>query len=98
MTNAYKKIMAGLADVDAFLNNESKGHVIHEVQVSTPDVSAIRSKSGLSQRAFAQNIGVALGTLQGWEQGRRRPEGPARVLLALIDKRPSIVQEELAGL
>jgi putative transcriptional regulator len=38
-----------------------------------------------------------LGTLQGWEQGRRRPEGPARVLLALIDKRPGIVREELAG-
>ncbi len=34
------------------------------------------------------------GTLNNWEQGRR-PEGPARVLLALIDKRPSIVQDEL---
>ena len=32
--------------------------------------------------------------LKNWEQGRRRPEGPARVLLTLIDKRPSIVQDE----
>ena len=45
--------------------------------------------------AFAKSIGVALGTLKNWEQGRRRPEGAARVLLALIDKRPSIVMEEL---
>lgn len=44
---------------------------------------------------FAKNIGVPLGTLKNWKQGRRRPEGPARVLLALIAKRPSIVQEEL---
>lgn len=97
MTSAYNKIKAGLADVDAYLNNESQGHVIHQVPVAMPDVSAIRTKSGLSQRAFARSIGVAVGTLQGWEQGRRRPEGPARVLLALIDKRPGIVQEELAG-
>jgi putative transcriptional regulator len=97
MTNAYNKIRAGLADVEAFPQNESKGHIIHEVPVTAPDVSAIRSKSGLSQRAFAQSIGVALGTLQGWEQGRRKRQGPARVLLALIDKRPGIVREELAG-
>ena len=38
---------------------------------------------------------IPLGTLENQEQGRRRPEGPARVLLALIDKRPSIVQDEL---
>ena len=95
MSNAYNKIRAGLADVEAYLKSESKGHIVHQVSVSTPDVSAIRTKSGLSQRAFAQSIGVALGTLQGWEQGRRKPEGPARVLLALIDRRPTIVQEEL---
>jgi putative transcriptional regulator len=51
-----------------------------------------------SQRAFAQSIGVALGTLQGWEQGRRKRQGPARVLLTLTGKRPGIVREELAGL
>jgi putative transcriptional regulator len=68
MTNAYNKIRAGLADVEAFLKNEYKGHIIHEVPVATPDVSAIRAKRGLSQRAFAQSIGVALGTLQGWNR------------------------------
>ena len=45
--------------------------------------------------SWVTQIGIPLGTLKNWEQGRRRPEGPARVLLALIDKRPSIVQEEL---
>ena len=95
MTNAFDKINAGLADAEAFLKDEKRGHIIHAIDVDIPDVSAIRTKSGLSQRAFARSIGVALGTLQGWEQGRRKPEGPARVLLALIDKRPSIVQDEL---
>ena len=50
----------------------------------------------MSQPAFARSIGIPLGTLKNREQGRRRPDGPARVLLALIDKRPTIVQEALS--
>ena len=96
MTKAFDKIMAGLGDARAYLNGERTGFVVHEIEVSDPDVVAIRGKTGLSQPAFARSIGIALGTLKNWEQGRRRPEGPARVLLALIDKRPGIVQEELS--
>lgn len=96
MTSAFSKIKSGLGDADAFLKNDKHGHIVHHVDVKTPDISAIRTKSGLSQRAFAKSIGVALGTLQGWEQGRRKPDGPARVLLSLIEKRPTIIQEELA--
>ncbi|MBC6445471.1 MAG: helix-turn-helix domain-containing protein [Alphaproteobacteria bacterium GM202ARS2] len=95
MTEAFDSIKKGLKE--ALAHGEDVGAVVHEVQVSEPDVAAIRAKSGLSQREFARSIGVAVGTLQGWEQGRRRPEGQARVLLALIEKRPAIVQEELRG-
>ena len=95
MTKTFDKIMAGLEDARAYLNGGRTGFVAHEIEVSNPDVVAIRSKTGLSQPAFARSIGIPLGTLKNWEQGRRRPEGPARVLLALIDKRPSIVQDEL---
>ncbi|MBM1174432.1 helix-turn-helix domain-containing protein [Microvirga arabica] len=59
------------------------------------DAAAVRSKTGLSQAAFARRIGVAVGTLRNWEQGRRSPQGPARVLLALLDRNPSIVEDTL---
>ena len=68
---------------------------IHEIDGPEPDVRAIPARTGLSQAAFARSIGVAKGTLVNWEQRRRRPEGPARVLLALIDKDPTIVQRTL---
>ena len=97
MTKAYDKVMAGLGDTREYLKGTRDGFKVHEVEVPEPDVAAIRGQTGLSQPAFARSIGVPLGTLKNWEQGRRRPEGPARVLLALIGKRPSIVQEELAG-
>ena len=95
MTKAFDEIMAGLDDARAYLKGDRTGFAVHEIDVPWPDVAAIRSKTGLSQPAFARSIGIPLGTLKNWEQGRRRPEGPARVLLALIDKRPSIVQDEL---
>jgi putative transcriptional regulator len=53
------------------------------------------SKDSLSQAAFTCSIGVAKGTLLNWEHGRRRPTGPAQVLLAMIAKRPSLVGELL---
>lgn len=59
------------------------------------DVAAIRQRTGLSQPAFAARIGVPVATLRNWEQGHRFPQGPARVLLALLDRNPHIVEETL---
>lgn len=81
----------------AHAKGRRKGAFTHEVRVPEPDVAAIRARSGLSQTAFARSIAVAVGTLRDWEQGRRPPEGPARVLPALIEKRPRLVQEALRG-
>jgi putative transcriptional regulator len=61
------------------------------------DVTAIRNKTELSQAAFARRIGVSVGTLRTWEQGRRLPQGPARILLALLDRNPRIVEETLGS-
>lgn len=56
-----------------------------------PDVKAIRSKLHRSQSQFAALIGVGVGTLRHWEQGRRRPTGAARVLLRIAEKHPDAV-------
>ena len=55
------------------------------------DVQSIRKKYGLSQDKFAQLLGISVGTLRNWEQGRRKPEGPARVLLRVAEKHPNAV-------
>lgn len=69
---------------------------IRPIEVELPDVPAIRARTGLSQADFAKSIGVKRATLLNWEQKRRTPEGPARVLLALIEKDPGLVQRVLA--
>jgi putative transcriptional regulator len=97
MSEAYQSIRRGLDDALAHAEGRRDAAISHEVRTPEPDVAAIRACSGLSQTAFARSIGVAVGALRGWEQGRRRPEGPARVLLALIERRPGLVQEALGG-
>ncbi len=55
------------------------------------DVKQIRAEYKLSQRDFSALIGVSIRTLQNWEQGRRKPEGAARVLLQVAKKHPEAV-------
>lgn len=63
--------------------------------LADPDPQAIRSRLGLSQSRFAAIIGVSVRTLQNWEQGRRKPEGPAKALLRVVDRDPEAVLQAL---
>ncbi len=56
-----------------------------------PDVKTIRRRFKLSQPKFAGLLGISVGTLRNWEQGRRQPEGAARVLLVVAAKHPEAV-------
>ncbi len=94
MTDSFNRLMGGLASALAHAQgNPPEGTRVHVPE--TLDVAAIRERTGLTQPAFAATIGVSVGTLRNWEQRRRAPEGPARVLLALVERRPHIVAEVL---
>ena len=59
--------------------------------LDAPDVKAIREDFDLSQREFAALLGISVKTLQNWEQGRRSPQGAARILLQVAAKHPDAV-------
>lgn len=61
------------------------------------DVPAIRRRLKLTQESFALLLGISLATLRNWEQGRRKPQGPAKVLLAIAAKNPKAILEVVAG-
>jgi len=52
------------------------------------EVRALREQFGLSQDKFADLVGISVGALRNREQGRRKPEGPARLLLRVASRRP----------
>jgi putative transcriptional regulator len=92
MTNkAFKGIMAGIEDAVAYAEGDKSKGKAHVVAVPVVDVKKARAKTGLSQDRFAKVFGISLHTLRKWEQGQRRPQGPAKVLLAVIDKEPDAV-------
>ena len=95
--SAFESIIQGLEEAGAYSKGQHANARVHEIAVPDVNVSAIRARTGLSQAAFARSIGVAKGTLLNWEHGRRHPNGPAQVLLALIARKPSVVQELLGN-
>ena len=66
-------------------------------QFDPADIKCIRQNLNKSQSEFALMIGVSISTLQNWEQGRRRPEGPARALLKIATERPDAVIDALSS-
>ncbi len=61
------------------------------------DVKVLRRTLGMSQSRFTKSFGFGLAAVQSWEQGRRRPEGPARVLFKVIEHEPDAVRRALAA-
>ncbi|MBI2908658.1 MAG: helix-turn-helix domain-containing protein [Chloroflexi bacterium] len=94
MSQAFDEIQAGLLEAIAHASGEENQLVIHKAK--PVDVRAIRKRAGLSQQQFCALFGLSLGTLRHWEQGDRAPEGPALVLLNVMDKNPRAVLDALA--
>ena len=57
------------------------------------DVAKVRGRLGVTQPMFARLLGISEKTLQNWEQGRRKPTGPAKVLLKVADRHPKLLLE-----
>jgi putative transcriptional regulator len=59
--------------------------------VNEINVPQLRSRFELTQNKFAKLLGISVSTLRNWEQGRRKPQGAARVLLQIADLHPEAV-------
>lgn len=92
-----KSALDGLKVTVTYVGSGQSAGRKSRVKVLPVNVAALRAKTGLSQFEFAQSIGVPKGTLLNWEQGRREPTGPAQVLLAILAKKPSLVQDLFAN-
>jgi len=90
------EIVEALQNAVAYAKGDhSKGRAHRVLVPQRIDVKQVRSKLGLSQSDFAEKFGINAATLRNWEQGRRQPDGPARVLLMIIDREPAAVQRVL---
>ncbi len=89
----FDKLTESVRQAGAIRRGELKPSRVFEF--GPMDVKAIRRKLRQSQTEFARMIGVSVATLRNWEQGRRRPEGPAQALLRVAERNPGAVAEAL---
>ena len=73
----------------------SKVELADAIPIYPVDLKQLRRRLGLTQESFAARFGFLLGTVRNWERGRRRPEGPAQILLQVIDREPEAVERAL---
>jgi putative transcriptional regulator len=91
----FAELLQSVTEAVAIERGRAKASRKFEVK-TVNDVVRVRNKLGLPQVKFARLLGISEDTLQNWEQGRRKPTGPAKVLLKIAAKHPKIVLETAA--
>ncbi len=95
-TEFGRDLIASLEEANAIVRGTLAPARVH-LPPDAIDVRAIRDRLGLSRRAFADRFGLAVTAVRDWEQGLRRPDPAARVLLLVIARSPETVAETVAA-
>ena len=89
----FTELLESVTEMDDILKGKLEPSRIFEYPAL--EAKKIREKTGLSQARFALLLGVSKRTLENWEQGRRSPTGPAKVLLRMVDTDPEYALQTL---
>ncbi|CAN5601521.1 helix-turn-helix domain-containing protein [soil metagenome] len=94
----FQELVESIKEMGAIMRDEKEPERVFSLpDPKEPNVAELRRRFGLSQEKFAAMLGISVGTLRNWEQGRRQPEGPARVLLRVAARHPEAVLEAVAA-
>lgn len=93
MSAFFDELLESVQQMDEIVKGERAPS--REFHIDAIQVKKIRKATGLTQVLFAQRIGIEIGTLRNWEQGRREPTGPAKALLTAIKNDPKNVLHAL---
>ena len=96
MTERGRRLLKALDEVRAIMEGGAKPGTYRVHTVGEIAARLARKRMGMTQVQFATTYGLDLRTVQDWEQGRREPSGPARVLLQVIVREPAAVKRALA--
>ena len=89
----FEKLVASIKEAGDIKAGRKSPRRVFEIK--PPEIKTVREKLKVSQNEFALMIGVSVRTLQNWEQGRRKPEGPAKALLRIASRNPGAVLDAL---
>ena len=85
----FDELLESVKEAKAIKNKElkpSRAFLMRE-----PNPKDIRTKFELTQAHFAVLMNISVHTLRNWEEGRRQPKGPAKVLLNIVAEHPEVL-------
>src|SRR5277367_1195104 len=85
-------LLEGLREAAAWKRGEVALPVRNVPSLTVERVKAIRKSVAKTSREFSRRFGIPVRTLEGWEQGRRRSDPAASVLLRVIERNPKAVE------
>lgn len=97
-TGVYESILQGLNEA---ISTE-KGHLRAKrcrMAVQPPEefdaeeIRTIRLSANMTQKIFANFLGVSPKTVESWEAGRYKPDGPARRVIGLLRQDHMLAQK-----
>ncbi len=87
----FERLLASAKEAKEIMNGQKEPS--RQFFIEEPNPKEIRAKMSLTQDQFAALMNISVYTLRNWEQGRRYPEGPARVLLNVANNHPEVLLE-----
>lgn len=87
----FNELVASVREGGSIFKGKAKPS--RQFNLKSPNVKKVRTNLELSQSQFARLMGISVDTLQNWEQGRRKPEGSARILLGVAALYPNALAD-----
>lgn len=90
-TDTGRALEVGLREALAWKRGEIALEVVNIDPMPPARVKAIRKRVAKSAKAFEARYGIPAATMNNWEQGRRKPDQTARLLLRAIEADPEFI-------
>ena len=91
MTTLFEDLQEGLTQAISHAKGEGSARVItYKIdpveEYDCNRIRQIRIDADMTQRVFAEYLGVSVKTVEAWERGRTHPTGPAYRLMSFLVK------------
>jgi len=100
----FNELISSVREAGRISRGESKAKRVHVSNAQRTNlrkafkpaqIVRLRARLKMSQAELASLMLISKATLQSWEQGRRKPEGPALALIRVMNKNPEAVATAL---
>ena len=94
--NLFTEIMGGMQDMQAEREGKLtlRSFTVEAAEapsITAQELIALRDRLHVSRAVFARYLRTNARTVEGWEQGRAKPNAQAALLIKLVEKYPETV-------